>query len=73
MTGIHIRGEGGVIWAMALPLTKDHAKKLADGRLTRVNEDGSAYVAEPVDVAPPAPAEDNDPPVTPPAKAKATK
>lgn len=40
---IHVRGEGGVVWAMTLPLPDGIAQRLASGALTRVNEDGSPY------------------------------
>jgi hypothetical protein len=40
---IHVRGEGGVVWEMALPLPDGIAQRLAKGDLTRVNEDGSPY------------------------------
>lgn len=44
---IHVRGEGGTVWEMDLPLRPDHAERLADGRLTRVNADGSSYAGAP--------------------------
>jgi len=54
---IHVRGEGGTIWEMDLPLSSDHSKKVADGRMVRVNPDGSHYNA-PVPVEKP-PADDD--------------
>lgn len=40
---IHIRGEGGGIHAMDLPLHESVQQRLARGQLTRVNPDGSTY------------------------------
>lgn len=40
---IHVRGEGGYVFAMDLPLPEALAKRLAAGELTRVNADGSPY------------------------------
>jgi len=49
---IHVRGEGGAVWEMGLPLRPDHAKRLASGALVRVNPDGSGYTGlEPVEVS----------------------
>jgi hypothetical protein len=56
---IHVRGEGGALWEMDLPLSKDHTSKLADGRLVRVNPDGSRYEA-PAAPAPDPSADDED-------------
>jgi hypothetical protein len=49
---IHVKGEGGTVWEMDLPLRPDHQKRLDAGLLVRVNPDGSAYdgPAEPVAV-----------------------
>jgi hypothetical protein len=38
---IHVRGEGGVVWEMDLPLPDGVAQRLENGDLTHVNEDGS--------------------------------
>lgn len=38
---VHIRGEGGAVFAMALPLQRDIAKRLARGHLRQVNPDGT--------------------------------
>lgn len=43
---IHIRGEGGTVWEMDLPLSPDLQKRLNAGHVTRVNPDGSRF-AEP--------------------------
>lgn len=43
---IHVRGEGGVLWEMDLPLPEGAAHRLANGDLKRVNADGSAYEPE---------------------------
>lgn len=48
---IYVRGEGGGIHAMDLPLPEPIAERLRKGMLQRVNEDGSPYV-EPVDEEP---------------------
>jgi hypothetical protein len=41
---IYVRGEGGGIHPMDLPLPESIADRLAKGSLRRVNEDGSPYV-----------------------------
>lgn len=38
---IHVRGEGGAIFAMDLPLPEGIEQRLAAGQLRRVNPDGS--------------------------------
>jgi hypothetical protein len=43
---IHVRGEGGGIHAMDLPLPEAIAERLTKGLLTRVNADGSPYAPE---------------------------
>ncbi len=55
-TTIYIRGEGGGIHAMDLPLHESIQQRLATGQLTRVHQDGSPYtgLAEPSVAAPPA-------------------
>ncbi len=40
---IHVRGEGGAIFAMDLPLPEPIAERLAKGQLKRVNPDGTPY------------------------------
>ncbi|MFD0405015.1 hypothetical protein [Kitasatospora sp. NPDC127116] len=40
---IHVRGEGGAVIAMDLPLHEAIAHRLATGQLQRVSEDGSPY------------------------------
>jgi hypothetical protein len=54
---IHVRGEGGGIHAMDLPLPEAIAERLTKGLLTRVNADGSPYAHK----APAEPAEKPDP------------
>lgn len=43
---LHLKGEGGAVFKMALPLHPQIAKRYKAGLLKRVNEDGSPY-AEP--------------------------
>lgn len=43
---IHVRGEGGSIFAMDLPLPEGIAERLTKGLIRRVNEDGSPYVEQ---------------------------
>jgi hypothetical protein len=40
---IYVRGEGGGIFAMDLPLPEAIAERLAKGQIKRVNRDGSPY------------------------------
>lgn len=40
---IYVRGEGGAIFAMDLPLPEAIADRLAKGQIKRVNRDGSPY------------------------------
>lgn len=56
---IHVRGEGGMVIAMDLPLPEEIALRLTKGALTQVNADGS-----PLSVAsgPEAPTPDKAPP-----------
>ncbi|MCG6499458.1 hypothetical protein [Kitasatospora sp. A2-31] len=49
---IHVRGEGGMVIAMDLPLPEPIAERLVKGQLTRVNEDGSPYVEAPTEGVP---------------------
>ncbi|NUS29812.1 MAG: hypothetical protein HOV92_37115 [Streptomyces sp.] len=44
---IYLRGEGGGIHAMDLPLPEPIEERVRKGMLTRVNKDGSPYVAPP--------------------------
>ncbi|MFE9865874.1 hypothetical protein ACFYPZ_24570 [Streptomyces sp. NPDC005506] len=39
----YFRGEGGHVWEMDLPLGEQHARAHKEGRLVRVNQDGSAF------------------------------
>ncbi|GAA5078618.1 hypothetical protein [Streptomyces similanensis] len=39
----YFRGEGGHVWEMDLPLSDQHARAHEEGRLVRVNQDGSPY------------------------------
>lgn len=61
---IHVRGEGGSVFELALPLHEGIADRLTRGHLTRVNEDGTTFTgdAEPAVPAPPttAPAQSAD-------------
>ncbi len=54
---IFVRGEGGSVFEMDLPLRPDHAARLAAGSMQRVNHDGSTWFPAP-DAATPA---GNDP------------
>ena len=40
---IHLKGQGGAVWEMTLPLHPDMAKRYEAGELARVNPDGSPY------------------------------
>jgi hypothetical protein len=42
---IHVRGEGGSVFALALPLSEPIAERLTKGHIRRVNDDGSEYTA----------------------------
>jgi hypothetical protein len=53
---IHVKGEGGMVIAMDLPLPDHIEHRLRGGLLRRVNEDGSPYTG-PDDGAPAAPTE----------------
>ncbi|MBD0838790.1 hypothetical protein [Streptomyces sp. TRM68416] len=44
---IHVRGEGGAVFTMDLPLPEAIAERLERGHLVRVNADGSAYYGVP--------------------------
>lgn len=46
---IHVRGEGGAILTMDLPLPEGIAERYERGQLTRVNEDGSPFYGGPAD------------------------
>lgn len=43
---VWLRGEGGAVFRMALPLHPDYAKQLQKGLLKQVNEDGTPYTAD---------------------------
>lgn len=60
------RGSGGVIWRMDLPLPEHMAEQVVKGYLTRVNEDGSTFVA-------PAPEDESSSEVEKPPSANASK
>lgn len=71
---IYVRGEGGGIHAMDLPLPEPIEERLRKGMLVRVNEDGSPYRGGGVDENGrpfmPAPGQQvQAPPLTQPAKA----
>jgi hypothetical protein len=44
---IHVRGEGGTIIEMDLPLPSHIAKRIISGQIQRVNADGSPFVPDP--------------------------
>jgi hypothetical protein len=44
---IHVRGEGGGVWPMDLPLSPPIQQRFDRGELVRVNEDGSAWTEQP--------------------------
>lgn len=52
---VHVRGEGGTVIAMDLPLPEPIADRLAKGQLTRVNPDGTPYVVTEADPEVPGP------------------
>lgn len=58
---IHIRGEGGGIHAMDLPLPESVQDRLSRGLIQRVNADGSHYMGAPAPVQEPAPARGSAP------------
>ncbi|MFE4991421.1 hypothetical protein ACFRH4_08725 [Streptomyces mirabilis] len=43
---IFVKGEGGAVFKMDLPLGEGLAQRFEKGELTHVNEDGSDYVSE---------------------------
>ena len=60
---IYVRGEGGAVIAMDLPLPEGIAERYERGLLRRVNPDGSPYQGSPATPAPAAPADpDGEPP-----------
>ncbi|GGV13611.1 hypothetical protein [Streptomyces spectabilis] len=59
---IYLRGEGGGIHAMDLPLHESIQQRLERGQLRRVNADGSPLAAE---QAPAGPADDSTPDADP--------
>lgn len=56
---IHVRGEGGAVIEMALPLPEGIADRYARGLLKRVNADGSPYTG-PAAQETPTPGSDGD-------------
>ena len=69
---IYVRGEGGAVIAMDLPLPEGIAERYERGLLKRVNPDGSPYQGSPATPAPAAaPATPDDPDGAPPAPAAA--
>lgn len=67
---IYVRGEGGAVIAMDLPLPEGIAERYERGQLRRVNPDGSPYQGSPTPLAPAAaPATpggtDSEPPAAP--------
>lgn len=61
---IHVRGEGGHIFTMDVPLPEGIADRYERGLLVRVNADGSPYAGAPTSAPlpePQAPPEDPDP------------
>lgn len=52
---IHVRGEGGMVIAMDLPLPGDIEKRMVRGQIVRVNPDGSPYTGPAADDAPAVP------------------
>lgn len=40
---IHVRGEGGTVFRLGLPLHEEIANRLESGHLKRVNPDGTPY------------------------------
>lgn len=54
---IHVLGEGGTVFALALPLHESIADRLARGHLTRVNEDGTPWTGDADPAVPTVPAE----------------
>ncbi|MFE7947410.1 hypothetical protein [Streptomyces sp. NPDC057426] len=58
---IHVRGEGGAVFAMDLPLPESIQERLDRGLIQRVHSDGSPYSAAPAPQAPAPPADDPAP------------
>jgi hypothetical protein len=50
---IHVRGEGGVVYEMTLPLQRHIEDRLTKGYLKRVNPDGSDWTEGPELTKPP--------------------
>ncbi|MEU6944290.1 hypothetical protein ABZ957_03445 [Streptomyces sp. NPDC046316] len=55
---IHVRGEGGAVFAMDLPLPEGIQQRCDSGLLQRVNADGSPYTGASAPQAPPDPVSD---------------
>ncbi|MYS34928.1 hypothetical protein K388_01927 [Streptomyces sp. KhCrAH-43] len=62
---IHVRGEGGAIFAMDLPLPEGIADRYERGLLVRVNADGSPYAGPPASAPPAPPRAPDTPPADP--------
>lgn len=63
---IHVRGEGGSVIAMDLPLPENIAERYAAGALVRVHPDGSPWTADTPAAAAPAQPVEPDAPASPP-------
>ncbi|WKV74729.1 hypothetical protein AW27_026350 [Streptomyces sp. PCS3-D2] len=64
---IYVRGEGGAVIAMDLPLPEGIAERYERGQLVRVHSDGSPYAARAASAPPPGPDDPDDPPPPDPA------
>lgn len=62
---IHVRGEGGHIFAMDLPLPEGIADRYERGLLVRVNEDGSPHAGAPASAPTPVPQDPDAEPTDP--------
>lgn len=54
---IHILGEGGTVFEVALPLHEAIHERMAKGLIRRVNPDGSPHLGEPDELVPAPPPE----------------
>jgi hypothetical protein len=69
---IHVRGEGGHVFAMDLPLSEGIAERYERGLLVRVNKDGSPYAGAPASAPLPDPQSPPEDPDTAPAGTEPT-